>query len=161
MNADQARERATRYAPPDLIAQLRDSADSSHRSFGSGPLDPLLDALVHGQDIARPLGRSRVIPPHRAVPALTYAIGSLFYGAKKRFRGVRLVSTDAEWTHGDGTLEAAGPAGAHLLVTTGRRAGLRELHGDGVRVIAERVDNRSADVVGQDVDYAAARSTHQ
>ncbi|MEV0294083.1 hypothetical protein [Nocardia sp. NPDC050710] len=82
--------------PGELIAQLRDSADTHHRAPGAGPMDPLADTMIHGQDIARPLGRDLRIPTPQVVAALDHVLGSLFYGARKRFRGMRLTAIDAE-----------------------------------------------------------------
>jgi uncharacterized protein (TIGR03083 family) len=139
MVADQARAKAAAFPPDVLIEQLRAIAGSPRRAFGSKPLDPLLDVLVHGQDIARPLGRDRPMPVHRTVPALQHAIASPWYGAKKRFRDVRLIATDADWSTGDGSAELRGPAGDLLLVATGRQAGLGSLTGDGMQLVTERL----------------------
>jgi uncharacterized protein (TIGR03083 family) len=136
MTADTARAHARSFAPPALIGQLRDTAGSSRRAPMSSPLDPLTDILVHGQDIARPLGRSHPIPPDHAVPALSHAVASRWYGGAKRFRQVALVATDADWSAGAGVDEARGTAGDLLLVATGRRAGLDGLSGPGVDMLA-------------------------
>jgi hypothetical protein len=58
-------------------------------------------------------------------------------------RGVRLVATDANWTAGDGA-EVRGPVSALLLLLTGRPAGLAQLHGDGVGVLAARLASDGA-----------------
>jgi uncharacterized protein (TIGR03083 family) len=136
MEARMARERAARFGPAELVAQLRESADSRRRSPGSGPLDPLVDALVHGQDIARPLGRPRTMPLEPALAGLEYARRSSFYGARKRFRGIRLVATDLEWSAGDGPDEVRGPVADLLMLATGRAAGLAALSGRGAERIA-------------------------
>lgn len=122
MNAEMATMRAARYTPAELIAQLREFADSTRRAPGAGVLDPLVDIIVHGQDVARPLGRTRETPVERVVPALDYAIASRFYGARKRLRGNRLSATDTEWTYGEGPEEIKGPAIDLLLMATGRTA---------------------------------------
>ena len=84
---------------------------------------------MHGQDIVRPLGRSRVLPVDRVVPALDQVWKSPFLGLSKRFAGIRFVATDADWSRGEGSHELRGPAGELLLVSTGRPAGLAETHG--------------------------------
>jgi uncharacterized protein (TIGR03083 family) len=139
MVADDARARAAAFPPDVLVGQLRANAGSPHRPFGSRPIDPLVDALVHGQDIARPLGRPRPMPADRAVPALEHVLGSRWYGARKRFRGVRLVATDGDRSFGDGSAELRGPAGDLLLVATGRPSGLGALTGDGVDLVVDRL----------------------
>lgn len=131
MEANLARDLARRFSPAELIAQLRETAGSAKRAPGAGPLDPLADALVHGQDLARPLGRVREMPVAPAVAALGHVVGSRFYGARKRFAGMRLVATDAEWSAGEGE-ELRGPVSELLMVATGRAAGLAGLSGPGV-----------------------------
>ncbi|MGJ6967161.1 maleylpyruvate isomerase family mycothiol-dependent enzyme [Streptosporangium sp. G11] len=130
--ADQARARAAGFGPAELVAQLRETAGSRRRGLGSRPLDTLVDVLVHGQDIARPLGRVREMPAERAVAGLGRVLNTGFYGAPKRLRGTRLVATDLDWSAGEGPDEVRGPAGDLLLLATGRAAGLAGLSGPGV-----------------------------
>lgn len=79
------------------------------------------------------------MPVERVTPALTHVWGSSFYGAQKRFTGFRLIATDADWSAGEGEHELRGPAGALLLVATGRPAGLDQLAGSGVTAAATRL----------------------
>ena len=99
-------------------------------------MDPLTDVLVHGQDIARPLGRGRKMPGEQTAAAATHVCGSAFYGARKRLRSTTLTATDIEWTFGTGPDEVRGPVGALLLIATGRPAALPELTGSGVDQLA-------------------------
>ena len=73
------------------------------------------------------------------MPALDHAIASRWYGGSKRFHDVTLIATDADWSTGTGTDEARGTAGDLLLVATGRRAGLAQMSGTGVEVLAARL----------------------
>lgn len=142
VEADLAVECGRAYDPTQLIAQLRETAGWPHRFPLSGALDPLTDILVHGQDIARPLGRERTMPTERVVPVLRHVWKAAFYGARKRFAGLRFVATDADWSAGPadaGTPEARGSVGDILLLATGRRAGLTELTGNGVDEVAARM----------------------
>lgn len=136
MEADKARERAARFGPGELVAQLRETAGSARRAPLAGPLDPLVDALVHGQDVARPLGRERKMPAEQTVAALEHVLASPFYGARKRLLGTRLVATDQEWSAGAGPDDVRGPAGDLLLLATGRAAGLAGVSGPGAERIA-------------------------
>ncbi|GAA2810289.1 maleylpyruvate isomerase family mycothiol-dependent enzyme [Nonomuraea dietziae] len=142
MVADQARERAARFTPAELVAQFRQTAGSPRRALGAGPLDPLVDALVHGQDVARPLGRVREMPEGPVMAALAHVHDSSFYGARKRFLGTRLVATDLDWSAGEGPDEVRGPAGDLLLLATGRVSGLAALSGSGTQRIAARLGGR-------------------
>lgn len=86
MTDRQARAIAAGFTRSELIAQIRETAASPKRAPGAAPIDPLVDFLVHGQDIARPLGRVREMPPEPARAALEHVMKSPFYGARKRFR---------------------------------------------------------------------------
>ncbi|RBY80967.1 maleylpyruvate isomerase family mycothiol-dependent enzyme [Geodermatophilus sp. TF02-6] len=133
-----AAQRAAAYTTAELVAQLRESADSTRRFPGSTPVDPLMDLVVHGQDVARPLGRRYVSPPEVVAACLAYVARNRFMGGPRRLSGVRLVSTDTGWTLGDGA-ELRGPDVDLLLVAAGRRAGLDALAGPGTAVVAERL----------------------
>ena len=136
---ESARARAAEYSPAELAAQFRETAGSARRPLGTQPRDPLVDVLVHAQDVTRPLGRPHPMPAAHVVPALEHAWGSSFYGARKRLAGLRLVATDADWSAGEGYREVRGPAGELLLVATGRPAGLAALEGPGVEDAASRL----------------------
>ena len=138
MEVGLAAERAVAYTTVDLVAQLRESAGSTRRFPGSTPMDPLMDLVIHGQDIARPLGRRYVSPPEVVAACLAYVATNRFMGGPRRLSGVRLVSTDTRWTLGDGA-ELRGPDIDLLLVAAGRRAGLAALDGPGVAVVSERL----------------------
>ena len=133
----EARERAAAMSPAALLERLRATADDPHRLGLSGPTDPLDDVLVHGQDIARPLGLVRPMPVERVLLVIDACWGSPVWGTKKRFAGVRAVATDADWARGEGP-EVRGPIGELLLVATGRAAGLDALSGPGVAEVARR-----------------------
>ncbi len=86
MEDNNARALAARFTRSELIAQIRATAASPKRAPMAAPIDPLVDFLVHGQDIARPLGRVREMPPEPAQAALEHVLKSPFWGARKRFR---------------------------------------------------------------------------
>jgi uncharacterized protein (TIGR03083 family) len=86
MEDNNARVLAARFTRSELIAQIRATAASPKRAPMAAPIDPLVDFLVHGQDIARPLGRVREMPPEPAQAALEHVLKSPFWGARKRFR---------------------------------------------------------------------------
>ncbi len=97
-----------------------------------------MDLVVHGQDIARPLGRPHGSPPDVVADCLAYVATNRFMGGPRRLAGVRLVSTDTGWTLGEGA-ELRGPDVDLLLVAAGRRAGLDALEGPGVAVVGTRL----------------------
>ena len=141
MTADVARDRAARFTAAALVQQLRESAESSRRLTGSGPMDPLMDLLVHGQDLARPLNRHHPVRADVAAPVLTYVAANRLLGGPKRLAGLELVATDARWSSGEGP-QVRGSAADLLLVASGRAAGLARLTGPGVDRLAGRLGSR-------------------
>lgn len=137
MEINLAAERAAAYSTAELVAQLRESAASTRRTPGSSPMDPLMDLVIHAQDIARPLGRRYVSPPDVVAACLAYVATNTFMGGPRRLAGVRLVSADSGWSLGEGA-ELRGPDIDLLLVTAGRRAGLATLDGPGAAIVAGR-----------------------
>ncbi|MEU4547296.1 hypothetical protein [Nonomuraea dietziae] len=107
------------------------TAGSPRRALGAGPLDPLVDALVHGQDAARALGRVREMPEGPVMAALEHVHDSSFHGARERFHGTRLVASNLDWSAGD-----------LLLLATGRRTGPAALSGSGAQRIAAGLGGR-------------------
>ena len=120
--------------------RLRAMVGSRRKVPFVAPLVPLLDVLVHGQDIARPIGRPRPMPPRAATAAAdqVWSMGWPFH-ARRRLRGLRLAATDASWSVGDGP-PVEGPISALLLLMTGRDAALDELTGEGVVALAGGTD---------------------
>ena len=122
----QARLPVREYAP-----RLRAMAGSRRKAPGVSHLEPLIDVLVHGQDIALPLGRTRPMPAQAAMAAAARVWPDLFpFRARRRLAGLRFRATDGAWTAGDGVL-VEGPIAAILLLLTGRDAALAQLSGPG------------------------------
>ena len=96
-----------------------------------------IDYLVHGQDIAVPLGRPLPMPPGLAVLAAdrVWASPRMFH-TRTKLAGYRLVARDAPWAAGQGH-EICGPIGALLLLLTGRPAALPQLSGPGAADLRE------------------------
>ena len=101
------------------------------------PLDVLSDTMVHAQDIRRPLGKLREIPPDRLRTVLDHMKGDAHLGNKKRIAGLQLSATDMTWTEGDG-LMVRGPGEALLMGMCGRKAALDDLSGDGLDTLRTR-----------------------
>jgi len=134
MAREQARRPVAEYAP-----LLRAMVGSRRKAPGVSALEPLLDVLVHGQDIAIPLGRERPMPLSAARMAADRVWPDLFpFRAGRRFAGISFTATDCSWTAGEGTA-VRGPISAILLVLTGRPAGLPQLSGPGLSKLEERL----------------------
>jgi uncharacterized protein (TIGR03083 family) len=128
-----------------ILDQLRDNAANDAKPMGVPRIAALADALVHGIDIRRPLGRSREIPPAAFVPTADWQAGVRWPmtvpvggSVRRRIAGVRLVADDLDWSHGHGP-EVHASAEALLLVLTGRRVGRDELSGAGAARIREQL----------------------
>ena len=99
----------------------------------------LQDAVVHQQDVRRPLDRPRVIPPERLVAVLGCLVDPPFLsGVPMRADGLRLNATDLDWSWGERGAEVSGSGEALVMALAGRTATLDELDGPGVALLRER-----------------------
>ncbi|WP_185035780.1 maleylpyruvate isomerase family mycothiol-dependent enzyme [Streptomyces candidus] len=132
-----ARERAG--SPRETWERLREVAPRT--STPPAPLDTrLVEEVVHGEDIRRPLGITRAYPAEAVVRALRLQARTpaSFGGAKERVARLRLVATDADLTIGespDGP-EVRGSALALLLAVSGRPLPPDALTGPGAGALA-------------------------
>ena len=123
--------------PAATLAAFR--AVETATSAPPGPkLSWLGEAMVHAEDIRRPLG-IRHAYPLSAVTEVTefYAGSNVLIGGKRRVAGLTLNATDTDWSHGSGPL-VEGPAVSLMLATTGRQAALPDLRGPGVETLQSR-----------------------
>jgi hypothetical protein len=98
----------------------------------------LVDGMIHQQDIRRPLGIQRAIPPPRLQTVLNYALTAPAVRGARRTRGVRLVATDVDWGHGSGP-DVHGPGEALLIAMAARPSALDDLAGPGKATLAQRI----------------------
>lgn len=127
-------------SPDALVAYLRQHLEPRGIPAAFGGMIALVDALIHQQDIRRPLGMPREIPPERLDRALRSALLAPPIGAFLRARGLRLVATDLDWSAGRG-LEVRGPGESILMALAGRRDVVHELAGPGRSKLAGRIDD--------------------
>ncbi len=81
--------------PEQLVAALRAMPGNRRRPPGTRELDPLMDMLVHGQDIAVPLGIERAMPTAAAAAVAERLWHMRFpFNPKRAFTGIRFVATD-------------------------------------------------------------------
>jgi uncharacterized protein (TIGR03083 family) len=133
MVADTARN-AARKPPARIVGELRAVADSRRLPPFTHRRNALLDVVVHGQDIAVPLGLVIGVDPEagRVAADQVWSLGFPFH-ARRRLRGIRLTATDADWSRGTGPA-VEGPIVSVLLLLTGRTAAARRsLTGPGLQ----------------------------
>lgn len=124
----------------DLVAELRAHAASRRLPAVTNYRNILYDVLVHGQDIAIPLGRRREMPLDAASAGATrvWTMGWPFW-ARRRLADFHLSATDVDWSVGNGFREVRGPIAALLLLLTGRTVALDRLTGDGAEALSAGV----------------------
>ena len=110
---------------------------ASRRSTPPAPLDSrLVEEVVHGEDIRRPLGLTRSYPQEAVIRSLRLqartpaSIG----GAKELVARMRLTAADADVSIGAGP-EVSGSTLSLLLAVAGRRVALDDLDGPGVATL--------------------------
>ncbi|TQC41808.1 maleylpyruvate isomerase family mycothiol-dependent enzyme [Rhodococcus sp. WS4] len=129
-------ERERGASPQETLERLRQVA--SRTSTPPAPLDSrLVEEVVHGEDIRRPLGLTRSYPREAVVRALRLQTRTpaSFGGAKELVAGVRLMAADDDVSIGDGP-EVSGTALSLLLAVSGRKVALGDLQGPGVAALA-------------------------
>jgi uncharacterized protein (TIGR03083 family) len=125
-------------SPRQLSELMRTCMPPRGLTSAFGGMIALVDGMIHQQDIRRPLGIGRVIPPQRLQRVLDIALRSPATRGARKARGVRLVASDLDWDYGDG-LEVAGPGEAILMAMAGRPDALNQLSGFGKAVLAQRI----------------------
>lgn len=109
----------------EVVTTLRGFVGSRRRVPFITDVEPLIDVLVHNQDICRPLGIEHPMPPDAAAAAADRVLSTPPPIRRWRPpRGLRLVATDTAWSFGDGA-ELRRPMEDHLLALTGRGATAR------------------------------------
>ena len=125
-------------SPAAGLANFRDHLkDTTHPP---GPVESMLgEAVIHSEDIRRPLGITREYPPEALVRVAQFFQGSnMIVGAKGRIADLTLRATDTDWSTGTGP-EVTGPQLSLVLAMTGRSAALADLSGDGLDTLRSRM----------------------
>ncbi len=125
-------------SPSELLKEYR--ATAGRTSVPPGQVTyALVEAVIHGEDIARPIGRRIGVAPQSLVTVAEIARGTdPILGGKRRSAGLTLRASDVIWSAGAGP-EVIGPLGSIILAITGRPAALDDLSGEGVDTLRSRV----------------------
>jgi uncharacterized protein (TIGR03083 family) len=138
---ESARDRAAALPTRRLIAEIRGMIGSRRHNAGVTHRETLIDILVHGQDIAIPLGRELAMPPDATATAATRVWTMRWpppFPVTRQMTGFRLAATDISWSVGEGR-EVQAPIGAILLLSCGRLAVLPQLSGPGAADLTARL----------------------
>lgn len=129
-------ERERGASPQETLERLRQVA--ARRSSPPAPLDSrLVEEVIHGEDIRRPLGLTHAYAQEAVVRSLQLQTRTpaSFGGAKELVARVRLTAVDADVSIGAGP-EVSGTALSLLLAVSGRRVAPDELAGPGAGLLA-------------------------
>ncbi|WP_327149824.1 maleylpyruvate isomerase family mycothiol-dependent enzyme [Nocardia sp. NBC_01329] len=133
------RERAA--TPAETLDRLRAVLDRTVTP--PAPRDSrLVEMIVHGEDIRRPLGITREYPVQATADALRLQLrtSASFGGGKELAAGLTLAAEDAEFTSGSGP-QVRGPLLSLLLVFSARAVAVADLHGDGLDTLRRRLES--------------------
>lgn len=126
LGAEQDRDR--------ILTDFAAYADSRKHVPTTTVIEPLVDALVHHQDILRPLGLTHEMHPEAAaIAADRCRLLSGLMGSRRVVKSVRMVATDVDWARGRGPT-LSGPMQELLMVCAGRSRVAVDLEGDGVEL---------------------------
>lgn len=144
-NSGMARTAAATRSPAELLDEFELLMEQPRGLGRYFPRRLLLgDHVTHELDILFALGRDPSIPADALVAVLNtqVAVPNPFVPAFRNARGLRLMATDVDWTHGDRGPAVHGRAAELISVLGNRPAMLGRLEGDGVDVLASRVSRR-------------------
>jgi uncharacterized protein (TIGR03083 family) len=123
----------SRQTPAGVLADFATYATATRHVPVTTTVEPLVDSLVHTQDILRPLGLRHDMPPDAAAVAADRVrlLGALAGWRRPR---VRLVASDVDWVRGRGpTVE--GPMQELLMLSSGRAPDTSLLEGEGLSLL--------------------------
>lgn len=125
--------RERRADPRETVAALRAVVPLTLTPIAPRPTR-LVEAIVHGEDIRRPLGIPASYPADVLADALAYQVGAAVAmgGGRERVEGLRLVATDSAFASGDGDV-VRGRGVDLLLAVSGRAVDVGAFDGPGAR----------------------------
>ncbi len=99
----------------------------------------LVEIIVHGEDVRRPLAIHHEYPVEAVVSGIEYqlATSEAVGGSKQRAEGLQLIATDTNWSHGSGAT-VAGASLDLLIALTGRPVPDGTLNGPGACILRGR-----------------------
>ncbi len=137
---DYAREHAHEPSAQ-LVAHLRDGSTSRFVPPTFPDVASLHEIVVHGFDLSIPTRRHVEVPDEVARHVLDYLVSTrpgFVHTRRGLARGVRLISTDSEWSWGSGP-EVRGTNFGLIMLLARRPLGFEHVSGEGVGIIAQRL----------------------
>jgi uncharacterized protein (TIGR03083 family) len=135
------RERAA--APEATLAEFRRIREAT-KTPPAALATRLVEVIVHGEDIRRPLGLLRSYPIESIEPALRYQLktGISLGGGKERAAGFRLQASDSRFMHGSGS-QVKGTSLALLMAISGRPVDREDFSGEGAATFVRKLEQAS------------------
>lgn len=124
-------------SPEQMLRRFR--GDIPSHNHPPGPVaSMLMETVVHGEDIAFPLGLSIDHSKEALLATADFAKNAQpLVGVKKRIAGLTLQAMDADWSTGNGP-QVRGPLVPLLLGMCGRKPAMERLYGAGVEILRQR-----------------------
>jgi uncharacterized protein (TIGR03083 family) len=134
--SDGIADRDSKLPQAELVAVLRDNADTPWSPPGGRLTDALSHDVIHGLDITWPLS----IDYPLADDALTTVLDSIISPGTETYfgvplQGIRLTATDVGWNHGDGA-PLAGRSRDLIMLLANRRVPRTLFEGTGIDLAA-------------------------
>ncbi|TFD85775.1 maleylpyruvate isomerase family mycothiol-dependent enzyme [Cryobacterium lactosi] len=131
--------RERRASPAETLAEFGRIVTET-KTPPAAPATRLVEAIVHGEDVRRPLGVQREYPLHHVLPALRHQLKTSVSmgGGRERAAGFRLVAVDADFFSGSGP-DVHATALALLLALSGRPVRPTELAGSASLAFAKHL----------------------
>lgn len=112
--------REDRRSQEEIAGALRGMVGFRIKVPGTSVAQPMIELLVHGQDMTVPLGLDYPMPTAAAVEAAKRLARMKFpINAARRIDGIRLVATDADFAAGNGD-EVRAPIADIVMMLAGR-----------------------------------------
>jgi len=129
--SDEVAERDSKLPPAELVAVLRDNAETPWSPPGGGLTGALTHDVIHGLDITWPLDLAYEIPEQgtmATLDALTSTASQTLFGFP--LEGIRVAATDVDWSAGEGA-ELSGRSRDLVPLLAGRAVPRELFDGDG------------------------------
>lgn len=129
--SDEVAERDSELPPAELVAVLRDNAETPWSPPGGGLTGALTHDVIHGLDITWPLGLEYEIPQRATTTTLDSLVST---GSQTLFgfplKGIRVAASDLDWSAGEGA-ELTGRSRDLVPLLAGRAVPRRIFDGEG------------------------------